>query len=181
MIRRLFAVLPACLLGLGMALPAQANVPGGVFAVQTSEEAHAQINRLALSGAITLFNGTDDGARVMVRPVTGIRQSSGCMTDFAAIKTTRLAGWTSAADHMTVYWNDVSELELEPQAIRFHASWVWGQDKARLLIPDGAARLAVWEALNLLVRNCGGAAARKRGPAPGVSNNGETTPSSDGW
>lgn len=181
MIRRVFALLPACLLGIGGALPAQADVPIRVSTVQTSAEAHAQINRLALSGAITLFNGTDDGARVMVRPVTGIRQSSGCMTDFAAVKATRLAGWTSAADHMTVYWSEVDELELEPQAIRFHAPWVWGQDKARLLIPDGAARSAVWEALNVLVRNCGGAAARKRGPAPGVSNNGETTPSIDGW
>lgn len=180
MIRRVFAVLPACLLGIGGAFAAQAEVPIRVSAVQSSEEAHAQINRLALSGAITLFNGTDDGARVMVRPVTGIRQSSGCMTDFAAIKATRLAGWTSAADHMTVYWSDVDELELEPQAVRFHASWV-GQDKARLLIPDGAARSAVWEALNVLVRNCGGAAARKRGPAPGALDNGETTPAIDGW
>lgn len=130
-------------------------------AAQSREEAQATLVRHAVSGAIVLLNGAQDGNWVMERPVTGVVSARECSTDFAAPKPTRLKGVDDPANHMGVGWGAVSEVIAEPDGVRFTAPWVGTLNFARMKVANATARAEVGAAIRALVQSCGGRA----GPA----------------
>ena len=123
-------------------------------AAQSRDEAQLILAKHAISGAIVLVNGANNGAWSMVRPVTGVVSARDCTTDFAAPKSTQLVGVKDAANHMTVGWQEVSSVSEDSSGVRFVAPWVGAGNSAILRVASAPARAEVARALQALVKSC---------------------------
>lgn len=131
------------------AMPAQAQ--------DAIDDAQATIERESSAGNVVHYHELPAGGQVaayrMTRQITGILSSRRCFTDFSA-PTAKVVGTADPARHLSIAWNELSDVRVSGEMIYFRATWMTASETSAFMVEDASARSRFLEAIQTLVTRC---------------------------